>query len=159
MGATFYLHHIRSCASSAPGCSHGSKFCSARPSSGDGDLNSGGANASPAGTSVGSGVATIPALPDVGISNVGFNVGLASTSVGTGAATIPTLPDVGINNGGSNVCLASISAGTSGIASIPTLHDVGGGVHAGLATLPLLLLAVLVRLPCKATSGCTCDAS
>ena len=127
MGATLYLHHIRS---SAPGSSHGSSFCSAQPFSGDGDLRSGGAS-----------------------------VGLASTSVGTGAATIPAFPDVGINNGGSNVGLANTSAGTPGTASIPALHDVGGGVHAGLATLPLLVLAVLVRLPCEATSGCSFEAS
>ena len=134
MGSTIHLHHIRSCASSAPGTSHGSSFCSAQPFSGDGDLNSG-----------------------------GFIFGLANTSAVTSVVTsgVASVPDVLINNGVINAGLASTSAVTPGMDPIhPALHDVGGGVHADLGILPfLLLLAVLVRLPCKASSGCSCDAS
>ena len=136
MGSNFYLYHIRSCASSAPGSSHGSSFCSAQPFSGDGDPNSG-----------------------------GFISGLANTSAVTPAVTsgVDSVPDVFFNSGVIDVGVANTSAGTPDTASIhplcTALHDVGGGVHADLATVPFLLLAVLVRLPCETTSGCSCDAS
>ena len=145
MGCTFYLHHIRSCASSAPGSSHGSSFCSAQPFSEDGDLNSGGL------------IFGLPVSYCWPVTQPG-NCSGATSAVTSGVASVP---GVFINNrGGTNVCLASTSAGTPGIASIhPGLHDVGGGVNADLGTLLFLLLAVLVRLPCEATSGCSCDAS
>ena len=138
MGCTFYLHHIRSCASSAPGSSHGSSFCSAQPFSEDGDLNSGGLIFGLANSFC------WPVTP-------GNSSGVTS-AVTSGVASV--------NRGGINLCLANTSAGTPGIASShPALHDVGEGVNADLGTLLFLLLAVLVRLPCKATSGCSCDAS